>query len=97
MHGETCMPCVIRLTVDEHDDTRFEVDEPQSLTLDVVESMKVVDLPEYQGPYEVTPTLAAQSLATKGMAMKDDVTVDGIPSYRTTNVGGGYTVVIAQG
>ena len=91
------MPCVIRLSVDEHDDTRFEVDEQQSLTMDVAESMKIVDLPEYEGPYDVTPTLATQSLATKGMAMNDDVTVEGIPSYRTTNAGGGYTVVIAQG
>lgn len=54
------------------------------------------DRPYYDGSYEVVPKLAGQVLATKGKAMADDVTVDGIPSYRTTNPSGGYTVVIAE-
>lgn len=58
--------------------------------------MIATDADEYEGPYDVVPRLAAQSLATAQKLMLDDVTVEGIPSYRTTNVGGGYTVVIAQ-
>lgn len=52
--------------------------------------------PDYDGAYDVTPRLAAQTLATKSRVMHADVEVGGIPSYRTTNVGGGYTVTIAQ-
>lgn len=89
--------CRVRLRVDEPDETRLRVDGDGAVTLSVDERIEAIDLPEYGGAYEVTPTLAEQVLATRGMAMRDDVTVDGIPSYRTTNVGGGYTVVIAQG
>lgn len=53
-------------------------------------------LPDWGGPYSVTPRLAEQTLATTDHVMRDDLTVEGIPSYRTTNIGGGYTVVIAQ-
>lgn len=52
--------------------------------------------PDYDGAYDVTPRLTAQTLATKSRVMHADVEVGGIPSYRTTNVGGGYTVTIAQ-
>lgn len=52
--------------------------------------------PDYEGEYRVTPRLAPQTLATTDRVMRADVEVEGIPSYRTTNVGGGYTVVIAQ-
>ena len=52
--------------------------------------------PDYDGEYDVTPKLAAQTLATADRVMHADVEIGGIPSYRTTNVGGGYTVTIAQ-
>lgn len=58
--------------------------------------MIATDADEYEGPYEVTPRLVAQTLATAHRLMVDDVTVTEIPSYRTSNVSGGYTVVIAQ-
>lgn len=58
--------------------------------------MIATDADEYAGPYDVVPRLAAQTLETAQKLMLDDVTVEGIPSYRTTNVGGGFTVVIAQ-
>lgn len=52
--------------------------------------------PDYGGAYDVTPRITAQTLATADRVMHADVEVGGIPSYRTTNVGGGYTVTIAQ-
>ena len=52
---------------------------------------------DYEGPYEVTPLLESQTLPTGGKLMRADVEVEEIPTYRTTNPGGGYTVVIAQG
>lgn len=88
----------IELDVGRVQPVDFDVGGADSLWWDMDEYVRIVttDLPEYGGPYEVTPRLDAQGLATKGMAMADDVTVGGIPSYRTTNAGGGYTVVIAQ-
>ena len=37
-------------------------------------------LPEYQGPYSVTPGASAQTLATEGKAMTADVVIAPIPS-----------------
>lgn len=51
----------------------------------------------YDGPYEAVPALDAQTLPTANRLLTQDVTVEEIPRYRTSNLGGGYTVVIAQG
>ena len=48
----------------------------------------------YDGSYEVTPRLYAQSLDTDGKLMEDDVTVYEIPISHTTNPTGGLTVLI---
>lgn len=48
----------------------------------------------YDGAYEVTPRVYAQSLDTDGKLMSDDVTVHEIPITRTTNPQGGQTVLI---
>lgn len=46
-------------------------------------------LPEYEGPYEVTPTAVAQVLPTSGLAMTADLTVAPIPSnYGLISVSG---------
>lgn len=48
----------------------------------------------YEGAYEVTPRVYAQTLETEGKLMSDDVTVHEIPVTRTTNPTGGLTVLI---
>lgn len=48
----------------------------------------------YDGEYEVTPRLYAQSLDTDRKLMSDDVTVHEIPVTRTSNPEGGLTVLI---
>ena len=53
-----------------------------------------VGVETYDGSYEVTPRLYAQSLDTDGKLMEDDVTVYEIPVTRTTNPTGGLTVLI---
>lgn len=78
MSALTC--CSVRLRVDERDETRLALGEQPSTTLGIVESIESVSLPEYAGPYEVTPTSFAQVLATSGRAMMADVTVAPIPS-----------------
>lgn len=50
----------------------------------------------YDGPYEVTPDFAAQTLPTKAKTMADDVTVKSIPVYRVDNAAGGRTVTIGD-
>lgn len=88
----------IELVVGERHDTLLELDGGGTVTFGADEyiPMAATDLPEYGGPYEVVPRLVGQTLATALMRMREDVTVEGIPSYRTTNPSGGYTVVIAQ-
>ena len=52
-------------------------------------------IPSYNGEYEVTPQCDdAVVLPTSGKAMKGDLTVKSIPYYETTNLSGGYTVII---
>ena len=53
-----------------------------------------VGVEAYDGPYEVTPRLYAQSLDTEGKLMTDDVDVYEIPITHTTNPTGGLTVLI---
>lgn len=55
------------------------------------------DFPTYHGPYEVTPTMEKQILGTKQKALLDNITVNKIPIYETSNLSGGTTVYIAMG
>lgn len=52
-------------------------------------------LPDYDGTYEVTPKINAQTLATKDKSMTDNVTVLAVPYSEVTNPQGGKTVNIA--
>ena len=49
---------------------------------------------QYGGIYTVTPEFSAQTLATRGKSMRDDVTVEAITVSRTENLSGGNTVYI---
>jgi len=48
----------------------------------------------YEGPYSVRPKVTSQSLLTRHKLMTDNLTVQEIPYYQTTNAQGGYTVII---
>lgn len=50
--------------------------------------------PYYEGDYEVAPTVEEQILSTKEKTMRDDLVIQEIPVYKTTNTSGGYTVII---
>lgn len=50
--------------------------------------------PEYAGPYEVAPTLDAQTLETSGFLMRENMTIKEIPIYEVSNNSGGTTVII---
>jgi hypothetical protein len=50
----------------------------------------------YDGDYEVTPKVDAQTMPTKGMVMEEDVTIKSIPFFDVSNMSGGTTVYIAK-
>ncbi len=49
----------------------------------------------YEGSYTVTPQLAPQRLATKDRVMHDDVLIQGIPYWETSN-DHGTTIIIGR-
>lgn len=50
----------------------------------------------YNGIYDITPKVTAQTVPTRDKIMLDDVTVQAIPYYETGNVQGGNTVYIGS-
>lgn len=50
-----------------------------------------IDRPAYEGEYTVTPTTEAQTLATNGLRMTDDVTVEAMP---TATISGSSNVTV---
>lgn len=54
-------------------------------------------VPSYTGEYEVTPSASeAQTLATQGLMMSENVVVLKIPYWETSNEKDGLTVFIAD-
>lgn len=52
---------------------------------------------DYEGPYTVRPAPhEEQVLGTRGKRMADDVTVQEIPYYLTSNPSEGYTAIIGE-
>lgn len=61
--------------------TVAESEQRHDMTLST-EIRPVIDVPEYDGEYTVTPTEEAQTLETNGKRMTDDVTIEAIqPNY----------------
>lgn len=50
--------------------------------------------PLYEGDYEVTPRVFAQTLETSGKRMNDNVQIEPIPYYTVSNEQNGLTVII---
>ena len=76
----------VRLGVGDGNDVRFSADE--------YTRMMTSELPEYDGPYDVTPTRALQVLATAAHCMRENVEVGGIPYAAVSNPSGGVTATI---
>ena len=77
------------LTIDEGDQT-FDL---------ALDGMYIIGPagPDYEGPYQVRPDPHdAIILPTARKLMLDDVTVEKIPYYTTTNLAGGYTAIIGD-
>lgn len=50
--------------------------------------------PLYEGDYDVTPKIVAQTLETANKSMESDVTIQAIPYYEVDNAFQGQTVII---
>ncbi len=83
----------VDLTVEEYD---LEIDDGASYDVELDTIIRVITITGdmYEGPYEVTPTLETQMLATRNKTMRDDVTVFEIPYAEVGNTAGGTTATI---
>ena len=50
----------------------------------------------YEGPYDVTPKVTAQTLPTAKKFMQEDVSIRAIPYFDVSNPAGGNTIYIAK-
>lgn len=58
-------------------------------------SIGKTDYPIYRGVYQITPLVGLDIiLQTSNKLMQQDVIVNEIPYYQTSNLSGGYTVII---
>lgn len=55
-----------------------------------------VERETYDGPYEITPKVESQTMATKGKSMAENVTIKSIPYFDVSNNAGGSTVYIGN-
>jgi hypothetical protein len=62
----------------------------------VISKPQYVNHEKYQGDYEVTPKVEAQTLPTKDKVLIDDMTIKAIPFYNVSNTSGGNTVYIGS-
>lgn len=79
------------------DSVTLKVNSDTKQSLKVIDTAKVnftqdqyikvvsVDADEYDGSYEVTPSVNAQTLNTADKILRQDVSVLGIPTYETSN------------
>ena len=81
------------MTEDRYIDVSIEVN---NVDLDIeIKKGEGGMLPPYQGDYEVTPKVYAQTLDTKNKSMTADLDVLAVPYSEVSNPQGGSTVNIA--
>lgn len=74
-----------------------ELEQSFDMSFDDNVVVKVVSEHEtYDGEYSITPKLEAQTLPTKKKVMSDDIKVEAVPVYETSNNSGGTTVYIVK-
>lgn len=85
----------IDLTLDLPQDIDIELDGQQEADFDVNDIVEIIrgEFPFYEGPYSVTPRVAEQQLETRNTTVTQNIEVEGIPVYRTSNPYG-TTVII---
>ncbi len=67
-----------------------------SFGLDSYIPMRPIDIEEYEGEYIVIPSTTEQTLPTEDKFLTQNVVVEEIPTYQTTNPAGGITYIIGN-
>lgn len=90
------MENVMTVRLREIDRVAARVQEPDTLSVVLGEAAVIekgaVDY--YEGDYDVTPLITAQTLPTRSKTMRDDVRIDMIPTREIPNAAGGVTFVV---
>lgn len=88
---------MVRINVSSSPSVTFRFGQPDSPSMEVELGRPVYMGGEpYDGPYEVTPKVSAQTLPTAKKLMLDDVSVRAIPYFDVSNPAGGNTIYIAN-
>ena len=88
---------MVRIKVSSSPSVTFRFGQPDSPAMAVELGRPVYMGGEpYDGPYEVTPKVSAQTLPTAKKFMRDDVSVRAIPYFDVSNPAGGNTIYIAN-
>ena len=76
------------------------VENPLTQEVDIKQDIILVpvkdDPPQYEGEYEVTPTVKEQTLPTAQKMMAEDMRIKEIPYFEVGNTSGGNTVYIGN-
>ena len=88
---------MVRLKVSSDQVVTLHIGQPTSPVMSVEPGRPVYLGGEpYEGPYEVTPKVTAQTLQTAQKFMREDVSVRAIPYFDVSNPAGGNTIYIAN-
>lgn len=68
---------------------------PERFTANFKSLQTIVDVDDYTGEYEVTPSAEAQTLQTNGLRMLDNVTINPIPSNYGLITWNGSTLTVS--
>lgn len=88
---------MVRINVSSSPSVTFRFGQTDSLAM-AVELGRPVYMggDPYEGPYDVTPKVTAQTLPTAKKFMQEDVSIRAIPYFDVSNPAGGNTIYIAK-
>lgn len=88
---------MVRLKVSSDQVVTLHIGQPTHLTMSTELGRPVYLGGEpYEGTYEVTPKVTAQTLQTAQKFMREDVSIQAIPYFDVSNQAGGNTIYIAN-
>ena len=88
---------MVRINVSSDQAVTLQLGQPTHLTMSMELGRPIYLGGEpYDGPYDVTPKVTAQTLPTAKKLMRDDVSVRAIPYFDVSNPAGGNTIYIAN-
>lgn len=71
-----------------------EIINDELLEAELLAEFVEVGAEDYKGAYIITPNFDEQKLETKGLIMRNDVTIHAIPVESVSNSSGGKTIII---